>query len=268
MGYYIQAEQGVHLFVEDVGSGVPVLFIHGWPLNHLMWEYQVTQLPKYGYRCIQVDLRGYGKSDRPWSGYGYDRMADDIRAVVDALGLTNARLVGFSMGGAIAIRYMSRHNGHGMSRLILAAAAAPSFTMQPDYPYGMSREAVDSLIAGLYANRPQTLDDFGNLFFASNITESFRSWFNALGLSSDARATIAGAEALRDEDLRPDLPRIQTPTYIFHGVMDRVCLFPLALEMHKGIRGSTLVPFQHSGHGLFYDELELFNRSLLTALKE
>jgi len=81
-------EKDVKLFVEDVdpGNGKPILFVHGWPLSHTMFEYQFNQLPKKGYRCIGVDLRGFGKSDRPWEGYGYNRMADDLRAVIDATG--------------------------------------------------------------------------------------------------------------------------------------------------------------------------------------
>jgi non-heme chloroperoxidase len=84
----------------------------------------IRQLTKYGYRCIQIDLRGFGKSDRPWTGYSYNRVADDIRIVIDALRLRQCRLVCFSMGGAIGIRYMSRHRGHGVAQLVLLAAAA------------------------------------------------------------------------------------------------------------------------------------------------
>lgn len=98
MGYYIEVERGVKLYVEDIGEGIPVLMVHGWPLDHRMYEYQAALLPAYGYRCIQVDLRGFGKSDRPWHGYNYDRLADDLLAVMQALQLNQVRLIGFSMG--------------------------------------------------------------------------------------------------------------------------------------------------------------------------
>jgi non-heme chloroperoxidase len=65
-----------------------------------MFEYQFTELPKHGYRCIGIDLRGFGDSDKPWDGYNYDTMADDVKAVLDTLNIENAALVGFSMGGA------------------------------------------------------------------------------------------------------------------------------------------------------------------------
>lgn len=105
MGYYIQVERNVNMFVEDVGPGhgKPILFIHGWPANHKMFEYQFDQLPKVGYRCIGVDLRGFGKSDRPWEGYSYNRLADDIRIVIDALKLEGVTLAGMSVGGAPSV---------------------------------------------------------------------------------------------------------------------------------------------------------------------
>ena len=146
---YIEVEPGVRIFVEDInpGGSKTVLWIHGWPLNHQTFEYQYDMLPRNGVRCVGIDLRGYGNSSKPWSGYGYDRMADDIRVVVDAMGLNNFTLAGHSMGGAIAIRYMARHNGYRVGRLALLAAAAPSFTQRPGYPYGMTRQQVDMFIA-------------------------------------------------------------------------------------------------------------------------
>lgn len=69
---YVEVSPGVNVYVEDWGSGKPVFFIHGWPLSHRMFEYQFTQLPKQGYRCVGIDLRGFGKSDKPWGDYNYD----------------------------------------------------------------------------------------------------------------------------------------------------------------------------------------------------
>ena len=71
----IEVEKGVRIIVQDLdpGMGRPVLFLHGWPVNHKMFEYQFDQLPKCGFRCIGMDLRGFGNSDKPWCGYDYDR---------------------------------------------------------------------------------------------------------------------------------------------------------------------------------------------------
>lgn len=111
MGYYITVEKNVDIYVYDVGprDGKPILFLHGWPLNNTVFEYQYDQLPKLGFRCIGIDLRGFGKSDKPWTGYTYDRLADDVRVVIENLRIDNITLAGHSMGGAIAIKYMARH---------------------------------------------------------------------------------------------------------------------------------------------------------------
>jgi non-heme chloroperoxidase len=265
---YIEVEKGVHIYVEDInpGGGKPVLFIHGWPVNHNMFEYQFNLLPQYGYRCISLDLRGYGKSDRPWSGYTYDRLADDIRCVIEALGLERISLVGFSIGGAIAVRYMARYAGFGVSKLLLLSAAAPLFTKRPDYPIGFSKEEVNALIYKTYADRPQMLIEFGKMFFASQVSSEFAGWFQDLGLEASGHGTAMGLVSLRDEDLRNDLHRIQTPTGIFHGMLDQIVPYQSAVVLNKGIAGSVLFPFEHSGHGVFYDELDRFNHAFLQFL--
>jgi len=136
MAYYVKAESDVKIYVEDLNpeGKKTILFLHGWPGSHRLFEYQFNQLPKLGYRCIGIDTRGFGNSDKPWGGYDYDRLADDVRCVVEALELQDFTLCGHSTGGAIAIRYMARYNGHGVSKLALFAAAAPSLIFLMAYP--------------------------------------------------------------------------------------------------------------------------------------
>ena len=209
-----------------------------------------------------MDLRGFGKSDSPWDGYCYDSLADDIRSVIEALHLQNITLLGFSMGGAISVRYMARHAGYGVSKLALVSAAVPVFTKRKDYPFGPSKEEVNKLIAQIYTDRPKLISDFGEKFFASEISNEFRSWFNGLGLEASGHATAMTLMSLRDEDLRQDLTQICVPTGIFHGVHDQIVPFASAQQTHRCIRGSTLIPFENGGHGLFYDELDKFNYCL------
>lgn len=268
--YYIEVEQGVKVFVEDLNpiGNKTVVFLHGWPVNRKMYEYQLDILPNYGFRCIAIDLRGFGNSDRPWNGYSYNRLSDDIRVIIESLNLRNVTLVGFSMGGAIAIRYMARHAGYKVSKLALLSAAAPLFTRSRDYPYGMTKEQVDKLIMETYKNRPQMLTDFGNIFFASKVTPSFMNWFQGLGLEAAGHSTIKTEVSLRDEDMRLDLPTIRVPTGIFHGVLDKICPFQFAIVLNSQIIGSELYRFENSGHGIFYDELERFNKSFLNFLSK
>lgn len=262
--YYITVDRGVKIAVYDLNprGRKTLFFIHGWPVNHNMFEYQFNVLPKLGFRCVSIDLRGFGNSDAPWDGYSYDRLADDVYEVIRTLNVQDLTLIGFSVGGPIAIRYLIRHRGYKVSRLVLLSAAAPSFTKREGYPYGMTPEAVTALVTQTYRNRPQMVEDFGKMFFASKITDSFSRWFQYLAYSATGNGTIKTLESLRDSDLRDDLAQIHVPTAIFHGVLDRICPYEFALVMNKGIQNSELHRFDLSGHGIFYDELEKFNKEL------
>lgn len=267
---YIEVEKDINIFVQDLNPNAQktILFIHGWPSNHNMFEYQFDQLPQYGFRCIGMDLRGFGNSDRPWEGYSYNRLADDVRSIIDALDLTNITLLGFSMGGAIAIRYMARHSGHGVSKLALVSAAAPLFTQRPDYPYGLPVSEVNKIIMHTYTDRPKMISEFGSKFFTSAVSPEFMNWFSLLALEAAGHATAMTAISLRDEDLRKDIQQLLVPTGIFHGIYDQIVPFASAKVMHQYIRGSILIPFNFSGHGLFYDELARFNYCLMQFLNQ
>lgn len=270
MEYYIKVEPEVKIYVEDLNpeGKKTIVFIHGWPLSHKAYEYQFNVLPKMGYRCIGIDTRGFGKSDKPVSGYSYNTLSDDLRCVVEALNLRDFTLGGHSMGGAIAIRYMARHKGFGVSKLALFGAAAPSLTMRPDFPYGLPKEAVTSLINEAYNDKPKMLRDFGDMFLFQYATQPLSDWFFNLGLEAAGWAVAECAKTFRDEILFADLGEIKVPTLILHGIHDKVCLFPLAEVMKRGIKNSKLVPFEYSGHGLFYDERDKFNRELTQFIEQ
>lgn len=262
----ITTSSGIKINVEDLGvKGKPVVFIHGWPVNHGMFEYQFTELPKHDCRCIGIDLRGFGDSDKPWDGYNYDTMSDDVKSVLDSLDLKDVTLVGFSMGGATSIRYMARHRGERVEKLVLAGAAAPCFTKRPDFPYGIEKSAVDDLVRLTYQDRPLMLKAFSQIFFANpdKLSPEFKAWNLSLGLAASAYATIQCAIELRDADLRKDMASIKVPTLILHGVDDRVCMFDLAKRMNEGIKGSKLVQFEKAGHGFYFEERERFNSELV-----
>lgn len=264
MGYYVSVEPNVRVFVEDLNpAGDKTIFwIHGWPGNHNLFEYQLNQFPKLGYRCVAMDCRGFGQSDKPFWGYGYDRLADDVRAVVDALQLSNFTLAGHSTGGAIALRYMGRHGGYGVSKLALLAAAAPSLIRRPGFPYGIQEQAVLDIIQGTYTDRPQMIRDFGKTIFYHSVSAPLSDWIFQLGLQAASWSTAAVANTWLEEVLFDDMAKINTPTLILHGLNDQVCLFPLAVAQNQGIRGSKLVPLNQCGHFLFYDQMEQFNKEL------
>lgn len=265
MGYYIKVEPNVKIFVEDLNpeGSKTILFLHGWPGSHKLFEYQFDKLPAMGYRCIGIDTRGFGNSDKPWEGYDYDRLSDDVRCVIDALKLKDITLAGHSTGGAIAIRYMARHKGYGVSKLALFAAAAPSLIKRPNFPYGLDKETVLQIIEGTYNDRPKMLQGFGDIFFFQHISEAFSDWFFQIGLQAAGWATAAIAKTWINEVLFSDLLAIKVPTLIIHGIHDKVVPFELGQIQSQNIRDSQLIPFNYSGHATFYDQRQEFNEALV-----
>lgn len=270
MGYYVEVETGVNIYVEDLNpiGNKTILFLHGWPGNHNLFEYQFDVLPKLGYRCIGIDTRGFGKSDKPFSGYDYDRLADDVRAVIDVLCLQNITLAGHSTGGSIAIRYMARHNGYGISKLALFAAAAPSLIKRSDFPYGIDKETVLQIINGTNTDRPKMLQDFSNIFFFQHISNAFSDWFFQIGLQAAGWATAAIANTWINEVLFSDLKKITVPTLIIHGIHDKVVPFKLGQIQNQMISNSKLLEFELSGHASFYDQKDDFNRELVAFIEK
>jgi len=261
---YIEVEKNVRLHVTDIGEGKPIVLIHGWPLSDGMYEYQYQYLVEKGFRVIGISLRGFGKSDQPYGKYNYDVYADDIKVVLDKLEISDATLGGFSMGGAISVRYVTRHNAAHISKLALFGAAVPVWTQRADFAIGLTKDQVNELIALSRTNRPQLLEDFGKIFAATEtaVSPGLGNWLGTINLEASPYATTQSLIALRDTDLRPELNKINIPVAIFHGTKDKICDFSLAEEMNKGIKNSFIVRFENSGHGLFIEELDKFNSEL------
>jgi pimeloyl-ACP methyl ester carboxylesterase len=262
---FIKVESNVYLHITDAGEGRPVVLIHGWPLSDEMFEYQYNDLINNKFRVIGITLRGFGQSSKPYGLYDYDVHARDIKNVLDHLDIKKAVLGGFSMGGPIAIRYISLYKSAHVTKLALFGAAAPIWTQRKDFPYNLPKKAVDDLIALNYKDRPKLLADFAKIFSATptSLNKGIGSWLNGICLSASSYATAKCLIALRDTDLRKDLSKIKVPTLIMHGKLDKICSFDLAELMNAGIPDSQLVPFENSGHSLFLEETQKFNETLI-----
>jgi len=267
---YIKVEPNVSLHITDVGEGRPMVLLHGWPLSDEMFEYQYNELTENGFRVIGITLRGFGLSDKPFGSHGYDVHALDVKRVLNALGIDDAVLCGFSMGGAVALHYVSLYKGEGISKLILAGAALPVFTQRKNFPYNLMRSDVDELIDQCHEDRTVLLTDFSKIFSATEqaLSQEIRDWLYGIGLSASPHATVECLIALRDTDLRIDMANIQIPTLILHGRKDKICSFDLAEQMLAGIEGSKLIAFEKSGHSLFLEETDKFNAALVAFAKK
>lgn len=267
---YIETEPNVRLHITDGGEGRPIVLIPGWPLSDEMYEYQYNELLNRNFRVIGITLRGFGKSDKPFGSYDYDVHASDIKCILNKLGIQDALMGGFSMGGAIAIRYVSVDCGAHVSKLALFGAAAPVWTQREDFPFNLPTSVVDDLIKLNYQDRPKLLSDFSKIFSATetSLNKGIVSWLNGIGLSASSYAMAQCLIALRDTDLREDLAKITIPTLIMHGKKDKICAFDLAEQMKAGIQGSRIIPFEHSGHSLFLEETSRFNAELIKFAEE
>lgn len=267
---YVKSNDGVKIAVYDYNTtGKNTIFlVHGWPLSHKIFEYQLEALICEDFRVVAIDLRGFGQSDTPACNYSYDQMARDIYIVVQTLKLRNFVLTGFSMGGAIVLRYMRLFREYGVKKLILLSAAAPSWTQRPEYPFGLTQEYVNQLICLASVDRPMLAYTFSHTqLFACQHSQAVKDWFEDIALSASGIGTIQTAISLRDEDGRDDLSCVHVPTCILHGGKDVVVSNDLVHIQNEGISGSTLINIADSGHGIMYDELAIFNQYFLQAVQ-
>lgn len=269
---YIETAQNVRLYVKDYGQGKPVILIHGWPLSNEMWEYQIEFLVQNGFRVIAYDRRGFGKSSQPWDGYDYDTLSDDLQEIIEQLELTDATLVGFSMGGGEVVRYFSRHGGKGVTKAALISSVVPFLLKTNDNPDGHPREKSETTANAIKEDRIAFIDNFGKTFFGVNIINKPLStplleYYRNLCSVASPRATLKCAESFSFTDFRDELNFVKVPTLIIHGDDDKIV--PIELTSKKaaeGIRDNTYIVYEGAPHGLFYTEREKLNKDLLNFL--
>ena len=201
----------VRLHIDDAGgSGRPVVLIHGWPLSAQAWEPQVSVLRDAGYRVVAYDRRGFGRSDKPESGYSYDTLADDLQRVLDQCALQDVTLVGFSMGGGEVARYIGRHGESRLHSVVFAAAVPPYLMKTADNPEGpLTPEKAQQTKKALQEDRTSFFELFTKDFFSANgvlqVTESQRSEAVALCNQSAQHAALACMDSFDTTDFREDL---------------------------------------------------------------
>ena len=264
----------VRLHIDDSGGGGrPVVLIHGWPLSAQAWEPQVSVLQAAGYRVVAYDRRGFGRSDKPESGYSYDVLADDLQRVMDQCGLQDVTLVGFSMGGGEVARYIARYGESRLHSVVFAAAVPPYLMKTADNPEGpLTPEKAQQMKRALEQNRNSFFDQFTRDFFSANgvlqVTESQRGEAIALCLQSAQHAALACMDSFGTTDFREDLKKVKVPTLVIHGEADAIVpIEGSGQRTHRDVPHSQLVRVNGAPHGLNVSHAQAFNDALLSFLR-
>jgi non-heme chloroperoxidase len=262
----------VELFYEDVGNGAPVVLIHGWPVSQQMWEYQTLALASKGYRVISYDRRGFGQSSKPWDGYDYDTLADDLKGLLDGLDISNATLVGFSMGGGEVARYMGRHRGERVARVAFVSSVTPYLLKTGDNPEGVDKGTFDDMIDGLMKDRPAFLETFGKGFFGVTVlnhavSTAVLDWTQSLALPASLKGTLDCVRSFSATDFRNDLASISVPALVIHGKDDKTVPLEASGERTAELLSrATYKAYDNAPHGLFVTHRDELNKDLLEFL--
>jgi non-heme chloroperoxidase len=264
----------VRLHVRDSGGqGRPVVLIHGWPLSGESWKAQIPALTTAGFRVIAYDRRGFGQSDAPGDGFDYDTLAQDLRGLIDSMSLSNASLVGFSMGGGEVARYIGNHGQAKLHSVVFAAAVPPYLMKTDDNPQGpLTAEKAKELETALRADRDAFFENFTKDFFSANgklvVSEADRREAIDLCKQSDSTAALGCMQAWATTDFRGDLPRITVPTLVLHGDADATVPFEgSGARTHAMVKGSALKVIPGGPHGVNVSHAAEFNAALVAFLK-
>jgi non-heme chloroperoxidase len=266
---------GTQIFYKDWGSGQPVVFSHGWPLNADAWDDQAMLVADNGYRAVAHDRRGHGRSSQPWTGHDLDTYADDLAQLIDSLDLREVVLVGHSTGGGEVTRYLGRHGTGRVAKLVLVGAIPPLMLKTPANPQGTPVEAFDAIRQGVSGDRSRFYQELSEPFYGANrpgtqvsqgVRDSFWLWSMQVGL----KGAYDCVKAFSETDLTEDLQRIDVPTLIVHGDDDQIV--PIDASARRSVelvKDATLKVYPGAPHGLAQvaPTKDQFNADLLAFLR-
>lgn len=256
----------------DIGSGKPVVLIHGWPLSLRMWESQINALTDAGFRVVAYDRRGFGESSRPVTGYDYNTFASDLNDIITELNLNDATIAGFSMGGGEVARYIGTYGTSRVRKAMLLGAVPPFLLKTADNPTGVDKSVFDGMLAGVKKDRVAFLDQFFPNFYNYDGGKGpnpdlipFSKW---IAWAASPKGTQNCITAFGTTDFREDLKKIDIPILVVHGDSDRIVPLEISGKLaHESVKGSRLEVIKGAPHGFAATHAEELNALMLDFLR-
>jgi non-heme chloroperoxidase len=269
VGNTVTTKDGAQIYYKDWGTGTPVLFSHGWPLNSDNWEDQMVFLAAHGYRVIAHDRRGHGRSTQTWQGNDMDTYAEDLNTLIEKLDLKGAVLIGHSTGGGEVAHYIGRYGTKRVSKVVLVDAVTPGLVKEG----GMPIAVFDGIRSAIHADRAKFFAEFAVPFFGTNRPganqlEEVRQIFWQQCMTTGLPAAFQCVKAFSETDFTEDLKRFDIPTLIVHGDDDQIVPIDITAKVAaKLIKGSTLKIYPGAPHGLPATHKDQLNADLLSFIE-
>ena len=269
----ITTSDGTAIYYKDWGKGPVVTFSHGWPLSSDAWDGQMLFLAQNGYRVVAHDRRGHGRSSQASSGNDMNGYADDLAAIIEALDLRNATLIGHSTGGGEVTRYIGRHGSKRVAKVVLIAAVPPIMLKTPANPEGLPMEVFDGLRAGLVTDRSQFYRDLAIQFYGANrpgakVSQGTLDQFWLWSMQAGLKNAYESIKAFSETDFTEDLKKIDVPALVLHGEDDQIVpVKDSAKKSAKLIKGAKEIYYPGAPHGITATHQDQVNFDLLEFLR-
>ena len=269
----ITSKDGTEIYYKEWGEGPVVTFSHGWPLSSDAWDGQMLFLAQNGYRVVAHDRRGHGRSSQASSGNDMNGYADDLAAIIEALDLRSATLIGHSTGGGEVTRYIGRHGSKRVAKVVLIAAVPPIMLKTPANPEGLPMEVFDGLRAGLIKDRSQFYKDLAIQFYGANrpgakVSQGTLDQFWLWSMQAGLKNAYESIKAFSETDFTEDLKKIDVPALVLHGEDDQIVpVKDSAKKSAKLIKGAKEIYYPGAPHGITATHQDQVNFDLLEFLR-